>query len=63
MCIQPYRVRHCHECDKCIYTFDHHCPWMENCIGEKNRHIFWVFLLVQFLQFLCVDIYVLDAIK
>lgn len=35
---------------------------MDTCIGEKNRIFFWLFLFIQFIQFLCVDISVLNAI-
>ena len=27
---------------------------MNNCIGEKNRNLFWVYLLLQFVEFLLV---------
>jgi len=26
--IQPYRTRHCHQCERCIHKFDHHCFWI-----------------------------------
>merc|ERR1719502_988575 len=28
--------RHCLICDKCVVDFDHHCKWLNNCIGAKN---------------------------
>lgn len=43
---QPIRSRHCEECGRCIRKFDHHCPWLETCIGERNHGYFWAFLFV-----------------
>lgn len=43
---QPLRTRHCHECERCVLTFDHHCVFVNNCIGEKNRPIFYVYLVL-----------------
>ena len=28
--------RHCRICDRCVRDFDHHCVWINNCIGEQN---------------------------
>ncbi|KAF3695360.1 putative palmitoyltransferase ZDHHC12 [Channa argus] len=49
---QPMRAKHCKTCKHCVRRFDHHCPWIENCVGERNHRWFVIYLLVQLLALL-----------
>ncbi|XP_010918214.1 protein S-acyltransferase 10 isoform X1 [Elaeis guineensis] len=42
--IQPPRSKHCHDCDKCVLQFDHHCVWLGTCIGQGNHCRFWWYI-------------------
>jgi hypothetical protein len=44
---QPLRARHCRDCRRCVRRYDHHCPWMENCVGERNHPLFVAYLALQ----------------
>ena len=52
-CQKTIKVKHCHICKKCINGFDHHCNWIDNCIGEKNigRFIFFILMIISNLIF------------
>ncbi|KAK9034882.1 hypothetical protein V6N11_076937 [Hibiscus sabdariffa] len=41
---QPPRTKHCHDCDKCVLQFDHHCVWLGICIGQGNHCRFWWYI-------------------
>ncbi|KAJ6812746.1 protein S-acyltransferase 10 [Iris pallida] len=42
--VQPPRSKHCHDCDKCVLQFDHHCVWLGTCIGKGNHCRFWWYI-------------------
>lgn len=42
--VQPPRAKHCHDCDKCVLQFDHHCVWLGTCIGQGNHCAFWWYI-------------------
>ena len=44
MVIRSARSRHCSICNKCVERFDHHCPWINNCVGAGNHNAFLTFL-------------------
>ena len=42
-CVKPPRAHHCSVCGRCVMKMDHHCPWMNNCIGIFNQKAFLLF--------------------
>ncbi|CAH2323022.1 palmitoyltransferase ZDHHC16 isoform X1 [Pelobates cultripes] len=42
---KPARTHHCSICSRCILKMDHHCPWLNNCVGHYNHRYFFSFCL------------------
>ncbi|KAH8396598.1 hypothetical protein KR215_001143 [Drosophila sulfurigaster] len=56
--IKPDRAHHCSVCQRCIRKMDHHCPWVNNCVGENNQKYFVLFTVRTMILF--VYIYLMD---
>uniref|UniRef100_A0A8C2ASY1 Palmitoyltransferase n=1 Tax=Cyprinus carpio TaxID=7962 RepID=A0A8C2ASY1_CYPCA len=48
----PARTHHCSICSRCILKMDHHCPWLNNCVGHFNHRYFFSFCL--FMTMACI---------
>ncbi|EGD81818.1 hypothetical protein PTSG_11889 [Salpingoeca rosetta] len=38
------RSHHCRQCGRCVKVLDHHCPWINSCVGNDNKVYFLLFV-------------------
>ncbi len=43
--LKPPRSKHCAVCKRCVARLDHHCVFINNCVGYGNQHWFLLLLL------------------
>ena len=48
--LRSNNIKHCYICDKCVLEMSHHCYWFNKCIGRKNKIIYILFLVLNFLH-------------
>ncbi|XP_067295168.1 palmitoyltransferase ZDHHC23-A isoform X4 [Pseudorasbora parva] len=44
--VRPPRAGHCRICGACVLRMDHHCVWINSCVGQANHRQFILTLLL-----------------
>lgn len=53
---KPARSKHCSSCGGCIAMCDHHCIWINNCVGYNNYRWFFSYVVANVIL-LCYGFY------
>jgi len=50
--------KHCWDCNRCVEGFDHHCIWLNQCIGRSNYKI-WLWYVVMRQCFVVTEVFII----
>jgi hypothetical protein len=59
---KPPRAHHCSRCGRCVLKYDHHCPWIAQCVGFFNYKLYLVFIFYAWLLALLVTVSLSHAV-
>jgi len=59
--IRTARSRHCNVCGVCVERMDHHCSWLNNCVGVKNHNDYLFFVMQAWVMALLVMCIAMDG--
>lgn len=57
--VRDVRVFHCNRCNRCILRHDHHCEFVNNCVGKYNHCKFLKFIISAALHSTFIAVYCL----
>lgn len=56
-------TKHCNQCGCCIDKFDHHCVWLNLCIGKRNYRLFVATVIVEAVVILYIFVYGMAVVR